>query len=296
MNRNNNNSQMPPNQQQQNVPDHRLQEMQERLRQLELQNTQLRTTVDYMRQGPQGAAQPPANPIFKPEVEEAIKQVVNQRLQPMEQQYRQQIGFLADQLDEAKFNLNYSNDKFKPYHDKVKQIHQQAIAENRYITREDALKMVYFEETGKKNVEPTPQVQEPQQPKFDPFFGTTVDPTTGKPIMPDNSGFAPQEEQIMQQGQQPMHNMQAQQPMQWQQQQQQPQQQWQQQQVAPGAQAPMSQHPHGNAYGQFQLPNQGMNPQSAPQHQQNSARGPLGLDSSDADLQAFENNFGDIPL
>lgn len=295
MNRNNNNnSQMPPNQQQ--VPDHRLDEMQKQMRQLELQNAQLRATMDHLRQ-PQGN-QPPVNPIFKPEVEDAIKQVVNQRLGPIETQYRQQIGFLADQLDKTKYELNYSGEKFKPYHDKVEQVHAQAIAENRYISREDALRLVFFEETGKKNVEPEPQAPTNTQPKFDPFFGTVIDPQTGKPVATDTSGFAPQE-QVDQNGNQimqpPAHNMQPPAQPQWQQPQQQFQQP-QQQQVPPGAQSQQTQHPFGNAYGQFQLPQQGMNNPQAPAHQQPTGREALDLTSSDAALQAFENNFGDIPL
>ncbi len=311
MNRNQQQSQMPVNQQQQNVPDHRLNELQERLRQLELQNTQLRTTVDYLKQGPQnGQAQPNQQPLFKPEVEEAIKQVVQQRIAPLETQYRQQIGYLADQLDDARFNQNYGSEKFKPYHQKVEQVRQQALAENRYISREDALRLVYFEETGKKNVEPQPQAQVQTQPKFDPYFGTMVDPQTGKPITQDTSGFAPQE--MVDENGNPVqtHNMQAQPQNMQMQQVQQMQPQWQQaptqqfqpqqqQQFAPGAQPPrqMSNHPNGNAYGQnFQLPNQGLNQAAAPAHQQMNGRQALSLDSTDADLQAFENNFGDIPL
>lgn len=298
MNRNNNNSQMPVNQPQQNVPDQRFDQMQERLRQLELQNTQLRTTVDYLQKAPATPGQPAREPLFKPEVEEAIMQTVQRMVQPIEQKYQHQIGYLADQLDEAKFQQNYNSDKFQPYLSKVEQVRQQAQAENRYLTREDALKLVYFEETGKKNVAPAPQQpQAPKAPVYDPFFNGMTDPDTGKPIQADNSGFAPQEQDG--QNMQPQQNMQQnmQQGMQWQQPQQfQPQQ--QSQQTPPGAQQGQGHHPHGNAYGQhFQLPNQGMNPQSMPAHQQmNNGRQALGLESSDADLQAFENNFGDIPL
>lgn len=298
--------QMPVNQQQNQVPDHRIDEMQRQLQELKLQNTQLRTTVDFLKQGPQQGQPTNEQPLFKPEVEQAIMKVVQQRLQPMEQHFRQQVGFLADQLDESRFQLNYGNEKFKPYIPKVEQVRQQALAENRYITREEALRLVYFEETGKKNVEPQPpQNQPPAQPKFDPYFGTMVDPATGKPIAPQTSGFAP-EEQVDQNGnpmQPPVHNMQQpQQPQQMPWQQPPPQGMTQPQQFqgyGPGAMPPQNvgNHPNGNAYGQhFQLPSQGVNQPMAPAHQQGNGRAALSLDSSDADLQAFEQNFGDIPL
>ncbi len=270
--------QMPPNQQP--VPDHRFGEMQERLRQLELQNTQLRTTVDFLKQ-PQGQqqAQPSA---FKPEVEEAIRSLVNQRLAPVETQYRQQIGYLADQLDQAKFDLHYGGEKFKPYHEKVEQLRQIEIAKGNYVPREDLLRMVHFEETGKKSVTPAPaEPPAQQQPKFDPFFQTMVDPVTGMPLQPDP-------EQQFQQPQQPAP--QYQQPVQQFQQPQQP----PQPQHRPPVQ---SNHPYGNAYGQsFQLPGQGVNHPAATQSPQNQ-RAPLDLaTATDSDLEAFERNFGEIPL
>jgi hypothetical protein len=161
--------------------------------------------------------------------------------------------------------------------------------------------MVYFDETGKKNVEPqAPQAPAaPANPVFDPFFNTMVDPATGKPVnAQQTASYAPDE------GQQQYQQQQAPQQTPWQQQPQQMQQQPQQQQYSqtpPGVRAPQAtNHPNGNAYGQqFQLPNQGVNPQMAPAYQQqnqNSGRQPLNLDSAEADLQAFEDNFGDIPL
>lgn len=276
--------QMPANQQQ-NVPDHRIDDVMKQLQELKLQNAQLRGTIDYMKQPQQG---PPQNqdPAFKPEVQQAIDARVKQMLEPLQTQFRQQVGYLADQLDEARYMQNYGGEKYKPFQSKVEQIRQQALAENRYITREQALQLAYFEEGKGKNPQPDPQAQQPQQPVFDPFFQTYVDPVTRKPIMQNQTGEAPQEAPEMQAPQ-------------WQQEQQ-PQQQQQPQfgMQQPGA-GQRGVHPNGNAFGQqpqqFNLPQQGMNPQ-APSYQARDARQPLDLGASDADLQAFEDNFGDIPL
>lgn len=291
------------------IPDHRVAEMEQRLRQMELQNTQLRTTVDFLQRGNQNPQAQPQQSAFKPEVADAIKQLVNERLAPMETQYKQQIGFLVDQLDQAKYQLNYGNEKFKPYHDKVEQIRQQEIARGNFVPREEILRMVHFEETGKKQVTPQPQQQAAEAPKppvFDPFFNTWVDPVTKMPVQPQgNQAFAPddpnQPPQTQQQmpGQQQPVQQQFQPPAQQQNWQPQPQmQQPQQHQVQPGVRQPMqTQHPYGNAYGQnFGLPGQGVNNPATTQNQPNP-RAPLDLaTATEADLDAFERSFGEIPL
>lgn len=290
------NTQMPPNPPQNPMPDHRLQEMQERLRTLELQNQQLRTSMDYVTRGQQNPQAPATQQSkFNPEVETAIRDLVQAQLAPIHTQYRQQIGFLADKLDQANFDLHYGGDKFAPYRDKVEHLRQREQAQGRYISREDALRMVYFEETGRKNVQPQ-QPQQPaqeqaqQQPKFDPFFNAYVDPKTGLPLQPG------QQAQPEQQPPQPGAEQQVEVP-------QNPQQQFNQPpanqpqfgQMQPGV-PQQGQHPYGNAYGQqFQLPNQGVN--TPAMSSQPNARAPLDLaTASAADLEAFEKQFGDIPL
>ena len=286
-------SQMPPNQPQ--VPDHRLSEMQERLRVLELQNMQLRTTLDQVAR-PQNPNQPAQPGPFKPEVEDAITQILQRRLEPIQQQYKQQIGFLADQLDQARFEVNYGSDKFKPYHEKVKQVRDQELAQGRYMTREEALRLVHFEETGKKQITPEPPKPQETAPKFDPFFGTNVDPQTGLPVQPNQQMQDPNWQESQPQNpqvpQQFAPQYQTAQPPQYP-----PQNQPYPQQTPPGARQPMqTNHPYGNAYGQqFTLPNQGVN---NPTHQsQPNPRAPLNLETAtEADLEAFERNFGEISL
>lgn len=294
--------QMPPNQPQgqgNQLPEHRLAELENRLRQAELQNTQLRTTLDFVQRGQQNPAQAPQQSAFKPEVADAIKQLVNERLAPMETQHKQQIGFLVDQLDAAKFQLNYGAEKFAPYQEKVEQIRQQEIARGNFVPREEILRMVYFEETGKKNVQPAPEAPAaPKAPVFDPYFNTYVDPDTKLPIQP-NQNFAPEQMQEQPQNMPPQQMPPAQPQFQPQPQQNwQPPQQPQQFQVQPGARQPnQTMHPHGNAYGQnFGLPGQGVNT-PAQSGTQSNPRAPLNLETAtEADLQAFENSFGEIPL
>lgn len=308
MNNQNNQSQGFPNQQPQNqnqqVPDHRIADMEKRFRELELQNTQLRTTVDFLKGNAQQrpAQQDPNVPAFKPEVAGAIDKLLESKLAPMHEQYRQQIGYMQDRLDQANYKLSYGGDKYAPYHEKVEQLHQQNIAQGRWVPREEILRMVHFEEAGKKQTPPDPQqVQQQAQPKFDPFFNKYVDPNTGLPIQgaqenPEDPGQNQQMPNPQMQNQfQPQVPAWQQQPPQ--NQYQQPPQQGQYGSQQPGVRQPMNtQHPHGNAYGQqFQLPNQGVNNPAGNQGQPNP-RAPLSLESGDAELEAFERNFGEIPL
>lgn len=302
MNNQNNQSQGFPNQpqnQNQQVPDHRIAEMEKRFRDLELQNAQLRTTVDHLKGFAQQKPQQDGQPAFKPEVATAIEKLLEQKMAPMHEQYRQQIGFMQDRLDQANYRLTYGGEKYAPFHEKVEQIHQQNIAQGRWVPREEILRMVHFEEAGKKQTPPDPQqVQQQAQPKFDPFFNKFVDPQTGLPIQGAPEGF--EDQGNGQQNQTQNFQPQNQQVPPWQQQQQVQQQPPQQNQYGyqqPGVRQPMNtQHPHGNAFGQnFQLPNQGVNNPAGQQNQPNP-RAPLSLDSGEAELEAFERQFGEIPL
>lgn len=286
--------QTPPNQQQ--VPDHRLNELMERIRQLELQNTQLRTTVDFVTKGNK-QQQPPQESAFKPDVEKALVDIIRRELNPFQEQVKNQVGLVFDATDEAKFRLQYSDPKYAKYHAKVDQMRKEYEAQGRWIPREEALRIVYFEETGKKAAgEPQAPAAQPQ-PKFDPYFGTMVDPTTGLPMTAEQMKALQPPAEPDQFGQQPPPQ-QVQQP--WPQQQPQPQQQWtqapQNQGYPPGGQRPghnlNPNHPMANPFG---LPSQGVN-QPAPAQRQAAVPTQISLESSDADLEAFADKFGDIPL
>src|SRR5690606_2620083 len=57
-------------------------------------------------------------------------------------------------------------------------------------------------------------------------------------------------------------------------------------------------HPHSNPFGvqRPNLPSQGLNPQTPAQRGGPAAPMQLDIDSSDAELEAFANKYGDIPL
>lgn len=295
---NNYNSQMPPNQQNEQVPSHRVDEMLEQMKQLQAQNQQLRQLID---QTARPNTQQPKS-AFNPEVEAALRQFVQQELNPMAEQMRQQVGMLYEATDEANYKLKYSDPKFSQYNDKVEKLRQEQQRQGRWVPREEALKMVYFEETGKK-APAAAQAPAPQQPVFDPYFNAMVDPATGKPVSmsaPQPGAEEGQQQNWQQQGQQQPPQYQ-QQPPAWQQPQQQQQQAPQNYQPQPtGFQRPpsgYSAHPYANPYGQPpQLPNQGVNSQMPSDQSQRGAPQALSLESSDADLEAFANRFGDVPL
>lgn len=291
-------TQTPPGQPDPNqVPDHRFDELAKELRLLRDQNQQLRGQIDYMAQSrntPQ--QQTPKESPFDPKVDEALnykfKQLMEASIDPIKRQTTEQIGYLVDQNDDLKFQLKYGGEKFKKYHEQVERLRQDYQAKGQYIPREEALRIVYFEETGKK-AQPA-QAGTPQQvePKYDPYLQTYVNPQTGQPVgTPDHTGFAPEPEQQTQTPQVP---------------------QWQQ----PNAQAPQmpqqttpqvpptgfeqhthSQHPYQNPYGAPpQLPQQGVHNPAATNPAPMNQHLTVDLESSDAELEAFEKKYGDISL
>jgi len=168
---------------QEQLPEHRLKELETKLRNMELQNVQLRTTLNHVNtQQPGASKEAPAAATFDPAVQTAIDSLVDAKLQPMATQYQQALGSLHDQIDDAKFSQRYGGEKFKPYMDRVEQVRQEHLAQNRFIGREDALRLVYFEEEGKKaqpvKTEPT------NQPQWDQNLGNFVHPGTTEPWFP----------------------------------------------------------------------------------------------------------------
>ncbi len=312
----------PQNQQ----PEHRLKELETKLRNLELQNVQLRTTLNHVNQPNNPAAQPaadPNTPVFDPSVKQAINSLVEAKLQPIQTQYQYALGALHDQVDEAKFNQKYGGEKFKPYMPKVQEMRQDAIAQNRFIGREDALKLVFFESEGKKaqpaKIEPT------HQPQWDQNLGSFVHPGTtepwypGQPVktpapVPTVDGQVPvqtpgqpvvQPQQVPGQPPQQLQQVPPQQVPQQvppqgpqQVQSQEPQPFFQPefgQQTQPAAQIPLQtpQVPVQNNFQAPQLPDASPNPVG---NFQDPNAMSIDLDSSPEDLDAWERKYGDQPL
>ena len=253
------------------VPDHRLEEMAEKLRNLELQNAQLRTLVDR-------TVKPPPTPtkkdsVFKPEVEQSIREVVQEMLKetvnPLQENFTRQVGYLHDRADAIDFNQKYGGDKYSKLLPKVEQLRQRYEAEGKWIPREEALRVVFFEETGKKTT-PDP-VQEPvkKEPVFDPYFGTYVDPDTKMPTqapvqLTQDDGLD-EEKKLFEEFKKSRANQQA----------------------------PQTYQDRVTA-NQFNLPGQGVNNPAT--ISRDTRRVDLNLEASDADLAAFEQTFGDVPL
>jgi hypothetical protein len=296
MNNNNNNPQMPPSGQ---LPTHRTDEIAERLRQMETENANLRGQVNMMAQQFKPQPQQPQAPVESP-FDEAVDRALNQKIQqvltqtisPLQEQVTQQIGYLVDKNDELAFNQSYSGDRFSKYKDKVESVRREYETKGKYIPREEALRIVYFEETGKK-AQPENPAPVTQEPKFDPYFGKMVNPETGKPLTEEEianyntpQAAPPTEQPVDQYAQPPAYNQpQAPQAPAF-------------QPMPTGMQPPVNQnHPNNNPFqGMGELPPQGMNQPYGEQPTQQANALNLDVYASDDQLQAFDNKFGDVPL
>lgn len=159
------------------VPDHRLDEMMQNFRRLEQDNQRLRGTVDaLMARQPVQPTPEPEGP-FQPEVERALQarfeREMAKRFAPIEQQTKQAIGALADQNDHLKFSLRYGADVYEKFQDKIERVREERSRAGQWVSREDAYRLVYFDENGKKpavNPATVPQAA-PQAPALDPYTG-----------------------------------------------------------------------------------------------------------------------------
>jgi hypothetical protein len=263
----------------QQIPDHRFDELQSQMRKLEMQNQQLRGHIDAMTQRQATQAPQEEENGFKPEVAQQLEKFIKRHVEPLQAELKNSLGLLYDSQDEVRFQQSYNGDRWAKYKPKVEQLRQEMQAQGKWVTREQALQMVYFEETGKK---PAPEAAKQEAaPKYDPYFNTMVDPATGLPYK-GQPAQAPQETEFKTE-QAPMSPQQ----MPWQQ----PAAQWQQPQQA------KQELPYGNKPTQkFGLPDQGVNSAFAPEHQAPRAPRELTIDASDAELDAFEKTMGDIPF
>jgi hypothetical protein len=272
-----------PAQSNQQVPDHRLDEMQRRLRELETQNAQLRGQVDILAK-PQQAPTQGDDPYkaFDPKVGDALKTVLTTEVQKLQETFRQQIGFLYDKADSLEFDTKYGSERFQKLRDRVEQIRQEQQLKGQWVSREQALQMAHFEATGKKPM-PDQKKEEPapaQQPVWDQYLQTYVDPTTGKPaqIPTLQTQPEPQPPQASQTPQVPPQNI---------------------PQAPPQAPPQNFQGVPGTVPGELnlsdQLPGQGVNAPAAPAPNQQGHMA-VDLGSSEQDLDAWAEKYGDVPL
>lgn len=254
---NNQNPQAPTHQ----LPDHRINEIQEQVRKLAEENQRLRGTIDYMAAQNQRPTPPQqtteADEAFEPHVAKAITKKFEALISPVQRKYETHLGFLAEKNDLLEFQVKYGAKNFEKYQDKIKAMKDERARQNQWISAEDAYKHIFFEETQRK-----PQIQNQETQKvpaqvFNPYTNQweTTQPTQTPPVQ-----TAPQPTQ--------------------------------QQQVAPVAQtAPTNQIREEDLL----LPPVADNPVSA------SAPTPTGtgfnLDAGDEKvLDAFASKYGDVPL
>lgn len=174
-----NNSQGQPTrttqQQQQMIPKHRFDEVLDRLRTLEDQNLQLRSTLDtvYSRQQQTQPQQTEDSP-FEPGTLKALQREFGRMLEKEKEAFKHQIGYLHDQNDALAFELKWGQ-KYGDYSDKIEKLRQMKSSQGQYITREDALKLLVFEKEG-KIVKPQTTKQKTQ--RFDAYTQTVVEDET----------------------------------------------------------------------------------------------------------------------
>ena len=246
-----------------NVPDHRLDEIMQKLRAFESENMRLRGTVDALmtrQQAPMQAPEPEESP-FQPEVERALNQrferEMAKRFAPIEQQTKQAIGALADQNDHLKFALRYGQDTWEKFQDKIERVREERSRAGQWVSREDAYRLVYFDEHGKKPaVTPQSVPAVPQAPAFDPYTGVMREPVAAATQAQDESTAAP----LQPQAQAPSVQAPAQTPL---------------PPLPPQTQAPMQ---HSTPQTQTQVPSK------------------LDVAMGSPELSAWADKYGDIPL
>jgi hypothetical protein len=281
MNQNNNNNNTPNGQ----VPDYRLQEMQSQMRQMAEENKRLRNTFDQMmiqQRQPAQQQQEQKSP-FAPEVDSAIEQKFRALVQPIVHQTQQTIGSLIDQNDQLRFNQTYGGETYQKYSDRIERLREDRGRMGQYVSREDAYKHIYFEETNKKpQIKPEPP-KAPTGPQFDPYTGRVLLSPESEQVDPNQIPQDPNQPQALQQPNQmqpnqiQQQNFQAMNPNQQYQQPMQQQQQVQQQELPP-------------------LPQASMNPSSAPMASSQGRIGNLDLETDNRNLDTWANKYGDIPL
>jgi hypothetical protein len=153
------------------------------IRELKEQNAQLRGQIDVLAKGPAGAPEPKADSKFDPQVAEAIKGIVMEQLAPLQGQIKQQIGYLYDKTDEVTYETRYGSERFVKLKDRVDQIRHEQQLKGNWVSREEALRIAHFEQTGKKPQADPPKPEEQVKAQWDPYLQQYVDPT-GKVVPP----------------------------------------------------------------------------------------------------------------
>lgn len=181
------------------VPDHRLDEMMQRMRELANENSKLRGTVEaIMAQRQQSApVETQEESPFQPEVERALQlkmdREFNKRMQPLQEQTRQSFGALADQNDYLRFSLQYGADTYDKAKDKIERVREERSRNGQWVSREDAYRLIYFDEHGKKPAAAPASVPKADAvPAIDPYTGMYKEPlVSADPLAQQAAPVAP---------------------------------------------------------------------------------------------------------
>lgn len=176
------------------VPDQRLQQISDQLRQIAQENAQLRAHIDAQTQAiRQPIAPKPA--LFDERTQQALDQYVNEKMKPIVTDYQNRLGFMADQTDALKFQLEHGVDTYKKNAEKIEALRQEKQAQGQWIPRSDAYKFVHYEETSKK---PAVIPEAPKGPMFDPYVQKWVTPDSALPPSQVDLAQQSQSQQVQQ--------------------------------------------------------------------------------------------------
>lgn len=186
----NNNPQAPPAAPASSIPDQRFEELQKQMRAYREENQQLRGQVDFLARQGQKPNEPKSSP-FKPDAEKAIEEKFASMMQSHQQNFAATVGMMKDDLDQTKFETRYRDSNYAKYLPRVEE--EMASMRNRgqWMPREEVLKHLYFEETGRKAKEPATQAT-PQGPVWDPYVGRYVNPPNTVVAAPEAPAAADQ--------------------------------------------------------------------------------------------------------
>lgn len=277
------NQQQPP---QSPALEQRLNEMAEQMRLVQQQNQQLRGIIDHMAaqqrqpQPPPQAPEPEGPSAFTPEVESALRGMFKKEfdkfhktaVEPIVQKTGQFTNYIAERNDLLEFQLRYRSDTYDKYKDKIENLRTQRAQAGYPITREEAFKLIRYEETDKKPQQ-NPAPAQPQGPAYDPYLQRVVSPQAGESVMQHQSYHQDPANQQPPAQQQPQQNYQQQ----------------------------VQQNPHQTQ--QIPVQNQGddfnLPPAVMNQGVKASPQAPISgltLDTDAKALAAWEQKYGDVPL
>lgn len=243
------------------VPDHRLEELMAQQRRLAEENQRLRGMIDQIYQRtPQAQPQEKPKSPFTEDVDRALEEKFKALVTPLQQRYQQDVGALYEQNDLLRFQQVYGGDQYQKYQDKIEALRADRQRMGQWISREDAYKHVYYEETAKK-AQPKPEPPKANQvPMLDPYTGRIIEAAPATETAPPVPPVAPPQAAPAA----------AQGPV------------LQTQQTPPAATSPMP-----------QLPPQVMN-QAAPPAVENRPMGRIDVDMPPEQLEAWAQKYADV--